>query len=88
MHLYNANPFGLLTQIAMSYFQGCESVCEKKSEKIWNNLRAWKDVLFTAFKVWKWGFVKSKKSLKSDYNLNSHIPVIYRLFVSSRYVNG
>ena len=30
----------------------------KKSEIIWN---AWKDVLFNAFKVWKGGFVKSKK---------------------------
>ena len=34
------------------------SVCEKKYEKVWN---AWKDVLFNAFKVWQWGFVKSKK---------------------------
>ena len=38
--------------------QGCESICEKKSEIIWN---AWKDVLFSALKVWKWGFVKSKE---------------------------
>ena len=38
--------------------QGYESVCEKKSEIIWN---AWKDVLFNALKVWKWGIVKSKK---------------------------
>ena len=30
----------------------------KKSEIIWN---AWKDVLFNALKVWKWGFVQSKK---------------------------
>ena len=39
-------------------YKGCESVCEKKSEIIRN---AWKDVLFSALKVWKWGFVKSKK---------------------------
>ena len=38
--------------------QGCESICEEKSEIIWN---AWKDVLFNALTVWKWGFVKSKK---------------------------
>ena len=38
--------------------QGYESVYEKKSEIIWN---AWKDVLIDALKVWKWGFVKSKK---------------------------
>ena len=38
--------------------QGCESVCAKKSEIIWN---VWKDVLFNALKVWKWGFVKSQK---------------------------
>ena len=37
---------------------GCERVCEKKSEIIWN---AWKNVLFNALKVWKWGFVKNKK---------------------------
>ena len=36
----------------------CESICEKKSEIIWN---AWKDVLFNALKVWKWGFVKRTK---------------------------
>ena len=51
---------------AQNYCQGCESVREKKSEIIWN---AWKDVLFNALKVWKWGFVKSKKSeirLKSE----------------------
>ena len=39
-------------------FQGCESICEKKSEIIW---KAWKDVLFNALKLWKWGFVKSTK---------------------------
>ena len=38
--------------------QGCESVCVKKSEIIWN---AWKDVLFNALQVCKWGFVKSRK---------------------------
>ena len=41
----------------------CESICEKNSSGIiWN---AWKDVLYqciqTVLKVWKWGFVKSKK---------------------------
>ena len=54
--------------------QGCERICEKKSEIIWN---AWKDVLFNALKVWKWGLWRAKKSeisLKSDQNLNSHIP--------------
>ena len=46
--------------------QGCESVCE---EKVWN---AWKDVLFNALKVWKWGFVKSKKiwTFTSMFNVN------------------
>ena len=44
--------------VTSSGIQGCESACEKKSEIIWN---AWKDVLFNALKVWKWGFVKSKK---------------------------
>ena len=34
-----------------------------KSVIIWN---VWKDVLFNALKVWKWGFAKSKKGLKSD----------------------
>ena len=29
--------------------QGCECICEKKSEIIWN---AWKDVLLNALKVW------------------------------------
>ena len=43
-------------------FRRVKSIWEKKSEKvrkkIWN---AWKDVLFNALKVWKWGFAKSKK---------------------------
>ena len=34
------------------------SVCEKFFEIIWN---AWKDVLFNALTVWKWGFMKTKK---------------------------
>ena len=39
--------------------QGYESVCEKKSEIIWN---AWKDVLFNAFKVGKKkGFCEEQK---------------------------
>ena len=50
--------------------QGCESVYEIKSKIIWN---VWKDVLFDALKVQKWGFVKSKKVLNQMKNLNSHI---------------
>ena len=48
--------------------QGCESICEKK---VWNNLKCQKRYAFqciqTALKlnVWKMGFVKSKKSLKT-----------------------
>ena len=51
-------PCNILTYIQFDSTQGCESICEKKSEKVWN---AWKYVLFNTFKVWKWGFVKSKK---------------------------
>ena len=41
------------------FYRGVRVVCKKNSEKIWN---AWKDVLFKALKVWKWGFVMSKKA--------------------------
>ena len=45
--------------------QGCESICEKKSEIIWN---AWKDVLSNALKLiksLKMGFCEEQKILKS-----------------------
>ena len=49
-----------VTMIISATFQeqGCESIYEKKSEKVWN---AWKYVLFNALKVWKLGFVTSNK---------------------------
>ena len=41
-------PYWTKRNINMSNeFQGCERICEKKSELIWN---AWKDVLFNALK--------------------------------------
>ena len=40
----------------------CESVCEKKSKKVWNNLKCLKRFVFQCtLKLWKWGFVKSRK---------------------------
>ena len=63
--------------------QGCESICEKKSEIIWN---AWKDVLYNALKVWKWGFVKSKKVWNHIKNLNSHNPAEF--YSLTGYNNG
>ena len=44
--------------LSVLLIRGVKSICEKKSEIIWN---AWKDVLINALQVWKWGFVKSKK---------------------------
>ena len=38
--------------------RGVRASVRNKSEKVWN---AWKDMLFNEVKVWKWGFVKSKK---------------------------
>ena len=43
-----------------SIMQGCESICEKNSAPDNAEMPA-KDVLFNALKVWKLGFVKSKK---------------------------
>ena len=70
-----------------SIFVNChcqfESVCEHwanvgKSELIWN---PWRDGLFNALKVWKWGFVKSKKFLNQIkiWTLTSPIPALFFL---------
>ena len=57
------------------YIQGCESVCEKKSEYPEMPGRCAFQCIQTALKVWKWGFVKSKKSLKLDsvWTLTIHV---------------
>ena len=56
------------------HFRGVRESVRKSLKNSEIILNAWQEVLFNALKVWKWGFVKSKKSLKSDWNLNSHTP--------------
>ena len=64
--------------------QGCESICETRSERIWNALQKICFLMHSNFiKSLKMGFCGEQKSLKSDYILNSHIPdnsKIYRSF--------
>ena len=67
-HTHTQNPI----KFEVWFIQGCKSVCEKKSDIIWN---AWKDVIFNALKVWKWGFVKSKKVWNQLTIWTLHIPI-------------
>ena len=57
-----------LTGIRM--YQRCESICEKKSEKVWNNLKCLKRCAFQCVKSLKIGFCEEHTnynvSLKSD----------------------
>ena len=59
--------------------QGCDSVCEK-SEMIWNDLKCLKRCAFQWIKSLKMGFCEEQIRLKSDKNLNSHIPGITEVF--------
>ena len=53
-------------------YQGCESICEKKSKKVWKKSEyASKDELFNALKVWKWGLWRAKQSeIRSESELS------------------
>ena len=46
--------------------QGCESICEKKSHKVWNNLKCLKRCAFQCIKSLKMGFCEEQKSMRSD----------------------
>ena len=48
MDLGTTGPIPIAILKSSNHSQGCESVCEKKSEIIWN---VWKEVLFNAFKL-------------------------------------
>ena len=76
MYMYMCVRFGLNIPITIQKIKATSDqllitgVWEHLWEKVWNNLKCLKRCAFqciqTTLNVWKWGFVKSKKRLKSD----------------------
>ena len=53
---------------------------EHRGKKIWKDLKCLKRCTFQCIKSLRMGFCEEQKSLKSDQNLNSHIPVVCTYF--------